>query len=341
MKTWRGDIAVITILTAAVLWPLSVALAGQREALSALGYQSAPVALPRPTAEGEFSPYLGGVSLSPDGQLLVYEYRPRPVPMEFVLQIAATSTGELRTASLLARYDISLPAHPDFSPDGGLVAFSGPGGPCVVGVNGEGLRRLGAKGWNYGVASWRPDGKALVVDRSPSDYPEEEVPPHEVVCIDAVNGQVLWSLPMELFWARFSPDGRWLVGVQGGLLVAVELGSGQSTVLLDPTPLGPPGDRQWNVVNAVWAWDSRTVLINVSHRDWELPHGPGTMEIWQASVEGGEAHKIADGGIKCGTVDGRRLLVYWGSAATAEERRQAGEPERQPGDLCILTAEGK
>lgn len=336
----------VIVLTFAVVFAGSpVFPAPQVSELSSLGHRPTAVVAPRTTTDPKLDPLDGDIDLSPDGRLFVYEYRPHPIAMKRVLRMASTATGKVLTDSLLAAQGFEFPGHPKFSPDGTQVALSGPTGPMVVGVNGEELRKLVGEGWDYGAPSWRPDGKALVVDRRPSER-NHPAALDEVVCLDAATGKVLWKLKRTLFSCRLSPDGKWLIGVCGNELLALELGTGTTHTLWDSARFTPPGnyewplDHKWDVAYGLWSWDSRTVLMTVKYRDWNLPQGPVTSEIWPASLQGGEAQKIADGTVLAGTADGKRLLVDWRTAALKLERKKAGQPELQPGDLSVLTAEG-
>ena len=147
------------------------------------------------------------------------------------------------------------------------------------------------------------------------------------------------TLKQDLTQFRFTPDGRCLVGKDGGRLAAVNLASGEARVLWDPKDQPEPnGHASPGAAGpAACLSDGRHVLFNVGHRDFTAHGGPVAWEIWEADLQGQQpAHKVSDGRIAGSSLDGHLVLIDSRPAATVVARRAAKQPEVQAGEVKLF-----
>ena len=159
---------------------------------------------------------------SPNGQHIVFR---RSVPGGWVLHIMAADGSDDR---LLPLANVDFQNHPDWSPDGSLIAFSHTTGIDVVRPDGTGQRRVLTRTSgpeeinNYSIhrPDWSPDGSRLTFQRgtdvvnSAGHVADSEV---AVVNADGSGLQVLTDNRISNHAPVWSPDGsKILYGSLGG-----------------------------------------------------------------------------------------------------------------------------
>jgi len=98
---------------------------------------------------------IGPASWSPDGRWIAYEIEYRGTTRNDLYLVHPNGQGRHR----VARGSVGGFA---WSPDGKRLAFGGCGGVCVMGIDGQGLRRLQLHGVSSIFPTWSPDGRLFL-----------------------------------------------------------------------------------------------------------------------------------------------------------------------------------
>lgn len=155
---------------------------------------------------------------SPDGTKLVFSNR-----SERKLQIFEFAGGRVTPIPLAQQF--GTPIEPEWSPDGGLIAFTMQNAIWAVRPDGTGLRQLtGLPHLNEGHASWSPDGRWVAFTRQRAAEPGPAGLPPDHVASDiwmvSRDGRVernLTDSPGTTYEEApaWSPDGRSIAFVRG------------------------------------------------------------------------------------------------------------------------------
>ena len=347
----------MTCAVVAAVWLLamgwaSAAPSGQtRLSLGDMACQwaSASAALPAPGRPLDFSD--SHCDLARSGDRVVYEYSLEVDSLPVKLQIASPLTGTVYVDSLLPTDRFVWPGGPAFSPDGNWVAFisATEGKPIsksvrlwVVRSDGTGLRVLRDDGWDYAGASWRPDARLIATARTKTDEssPTGAIIGEETVLVDVASGGIVASVKPALFGPKFSPDGKWLLGIRSEALVALRLETGERRTVWAPKVPPSGGVPVWGLGDFAWGADSDKVLFNRGRRVFDLKGGPYEEEMWEASVSRGWARKVSNGKLLCASPDGGKVLIDQRNTHQIYARRKAKQAELRAGDLQLLTVVG-
>ncbi len=219
---------------------------------------------------------------SPDGKYLAYvrkAWGPRP---DFTLYIRSMESGNIRVLPLRLGGNLSL-----WSPDGRSIVVRpqvspGPSGAHALNLQTGDLKLAipDVPGTDIGLASWTPDGKAILYMRWGQDG-------NLILLRDIETGQEKEILrhdgPVVL-----SPEGKQLA------LVSFDQATKTSTLSLMPFAGGPPHEllkvqQPENLDRPSWTQDGRYIVIRKNRRE---SNGSWSNEFLRVPVEGGSPLKL-------------------------------------------------
>lgn len=207
------------------------------------------------------------VAVSRDGSTIAYGIDTEQYPPKAIFVSRADGSGFHR----LVRKGL----HPAFSPDGTQLAFTTKNGIWIVGIDGQGLRRLTSR--DDEAFDWSPDGKALVFVRAISKniYGGGRY----AIVVQPLRGRAHVLVRtgqneddnQELYAPKWSPNGRWIAYFN------VEDNARKKGLTL----VRPNGKRRHRVVpgqlengSFVWSPDGSWLAFeNGTHLDYMLPSG--------------------------------------------------------------------
>lgn len=222
-------------------------------------------------------------SWSPDGRYLVYTgYRGRN-PDLYIADLVDNKEWRFFSKQ-------GLNSSPEFSPDGRLIAFTREGTDgnidiCVIGVNGQDLKRITFAASNEVSPSWSPDSMMLAFASDRTGNPQ-------IYLLDLTRGPESQRNPAVRLtnegsyntFPAWSPDGRWIaysgrVGGQFELFLIDMTGQGRTVRRLTATSS--------NEETPSWSPDSR-FLVYASNKY-------GNYDIYVMSIYGGSPRRITQG----------------------------------------------
>jgi len=234
----------------------------------------------------------GDVAVSTDGHRLVYSQGTIDWDIWRLDLRRRAATGDAQTPFIAST---KIDANPQFSPDGGRVAFTShrSGQPEIWVVDGQGrdprqLTFFGRKG-SIGAPRWSPDGNTIAFDFGAEDGNNVDIyvisalggpgPPRRVTTSPAIDAMPSWSKDGRFIYFGSRRDGQWQVwkvpssGEEAGNARQVTRGGGFA---------------------AIESKDGRHVYFTRKMSWFELQNS-----LWRIPVEGGDEEVVVEGYRSC------------------------------------------
>ncbi len=231
-----------------------------------------PVSTATATRITDANEYIETLSVSPDGQWLLYSSDLANNTNLFRLPLAGGEPQQLTTGSADDFYPVT-------SPDGKEVAFhsfrSGSRDVYVMPLDGGAVQQVTHTPRQEGVADWSPDGRALVF---------KDMATGGGVWLVRRDKSGHWGEPVQRLagggFAVWSPDGRALAAVStltGGNLQVFPVDSGPGRMLVDPATGGPIVEQTYWDKNGQIYFKSHDAMSNASI--WSVPAAGGAPRL--------------------------------------------------------------